>query len=456
MAKRLVSISALVLLIVGIVGIQEARAGTFPGANGRIAFVYNPDGVPRVATVTPTGKDLRILVGNPSGFSDAFGSHPQWSPDGGRILVMKQSVSQPPHLLVVQADGTGNDDLGAFAGVSPSWLPDGRIVYADAGDIYVADLTALDAPTLLIENASEPAWSPDGTMVAFTRHTPDLVPHIWVADDAGGGQTQLTFAVKQGSSGQSHPVWSPDSSTIAYQSGAFGSSSVHVGIVGTTGTPAETELTTVGRNADPVWSPNGSRIGFWSSRGAGFWTMDPDGSDQVRSFTWVGSGFDWQPLSVTLRTSRSKLTFGSTVTLTAHVVPTPPSGEVRFYRIPAGSKVKTLIGGGTVDGAGDRSITFTPGGSARYVVEWLGDGTHPLGTYWRCPFGRCARPDHRRDEGRLHHTQWIPSLSLLLVVSSTRETVSDLGLPRGPEPRRQGDPPEVAGMEERGLADERR
>jgi hypothetical protein len=110
--------------------------------------------------------------------------------------------------------------------------------------------------------------------------------------------------------------------------------------------------------------------------------MDTDGSDRVRSFTWEGSGFDWQPLSVALRASRSRLTFGSTLTLTAHVVPSPPSGEVRFYRIPAGSTSKTLISGGTVDAEGNRAITIKPGGSATYEAEWLGDVTHTLGHYW--------------------------------------------------------------------------
>ena len=68
------------------------------------------------------------------------------------------------------------------------------------------------------------------------------------------------------------------------------------------------------------------------------------------------------------------------LTLTAHVVPSP-AGEVRFYRIATGSNVKSLIGEGTVDGTGNRAITFKPGGSATYVVEWLGDITHPLGHY---------------------------------------------------------------------------
>jgi Tol biopolymer transport system component len=380
MGKRLASGSVLGLVVACVIAIPQARSGTFAGANGRIAFVYNPDGIPRVATARPDGADLRVLIPNRHGNSGGFlSSYPQWSPDGGRVLTVR-NWTNPPHLLVANADGSGITDLGAFTGSSASWRPDGGIVYAESGNVYVADLASLGSPTLLIEDAREPAWSPQGNRLAFTRST-EGVRHIWVADGDGTGATQLTAAVKTAFSGQSNPVWSPDSSTIAYQSGEFGSSSVHVGVVNTTGTPVETEITTVGRNADPVWSPDGTKIGFWSSRGSGFWTMAPDGGNQVRSFTWAGSGFDWQPLSVTLQASRSKLTFGSTLTLTAHVVPAPSSGIVRIYRIPAGTKNRTLINEGAVDVAGNRTITLQPAASATYLATWLGDGTHTLSEY---------------------------------------------------------------------------
>ena len=358
MSRRLGSMAVFVLVLVGIAAIEEASSTTFPGANGRIAFVYNPDGTPRIATVSPTGKDLRILVGNPSGSSDAFG-RPRWSPDGGSVLVLRDTTD-PPHLLLVQGDGTGSSNLGAFTGTSPSWHPDGSaIVYANEGDVFVADLTALDNPTLLIQDGTEPVWSPDGSKIAFTRSDQDFVRHIWLADGAGGNLRQLTSAVKQNLSGQSHLAWSPDSTTIAYQSGSSGrppcksgSSTRQAHLSNRSsppleGTPTRCGLPTVRR----------SDSGAPAEQGSGRWTRR---SDQIRASTWAGSGFDWQPLSVTLRASRARLTFGSMLTLTAHVVPSP-AGEVRFYRIATGSNVKSLIGEGTVDGTGNRAITFQAG-----------------------------------------------------------------------------------------------
>ena len=46
MSRRLGSMAVFVLVLVGIAAIEEASSTTFPGANGRIAFVYNPDGTP--------------------------------------------------------------------------------------------------------------------------------------------------------------------------------------------------------------------------------------------------------------------------------------------------------------------------------------------------------------------------------------------------------------------------
>ena len=41
--------------------------------------------------------------------------------------------------------------------------------------MFVADLTALDNPTLLIQDGTEPVWSPDGSKIAFTRSDQDFV-----------------------------------------------------------------------------------------------------------------------------------------------------------------------------------------------------------------------------------------------------------------------------------------
>lgn len=61
------------------------------------------------------------------------------------------------------------------------------------------------------EGASQPAWSPDGTRLAFVRAV-ENVPQIFLATMAGGEPVQLT-KMPNGASG---PVWSPDGKRIAF------------------------------------------------------------------------------------------------------------------------------------------------------------------------------------------------------------------------------------------------
>lgn len=71
--------SALLLVLLALIGIvhsQSAVAGTFPGANGRIAFVLDPNGIPRLATARTDGHDMQVLVQNPSGFPTCLCPNP--------------------------------------------------------------------------------------------------------------------------------------------------------------------------------------------------------------------------------------------------------------------------------------------------------------------------------------------------------------------------------------------
>ncbi len=85
----------------------------------------------------------------------------------------------------------------------------GRLVVqtASGGDIVVVDLATMKVTPLT--NGLDPAWSPDGTRVAFTRWTEPQGVYVINADGSG---LRLVHEIK----GPKSPTWSPDGKRIAF------------------------------------------------------------------------------------------------------------------------------------------------------------------------------------------------------------------------------------------------
>ena len=116
---------------------------------------------------------------------------------------------------------------------------------------------------LQMHRVSEAQISPDGKWVAYTVATPDLdanrsASNIWMVATGGGEPVMLTQ-----SGHDSSPVWSPDGKRIAFLSSRDGNSQVYVLTMGAGEAREWTHLST---GADIVkWSPDGATIAFTSS-----------------------------------------------------------------------------------------------------------------------------------------------------------------------------------------------
>ncbi|MGB0092498.1 MAG: hypothetical protein WBP81_08190 [Solirubrobacteraceae bacterium] len=157
-------------------GLQIAffRSSDTPGASG--IYSINTDG---------TGESPNPL---------APGELPAWSPDGQKIaFVSGLEGDVTGQIFVMNADGTGQTRLTHSDTTQPVGIP------------------ALN---------TQPIWSPDGQQIAFmsTRDTnPDTGftnEEIYVMNADGSRQTRLTNDPAE----DSEPAWSPDGTRIAFTS----------------------------------------------------------------------------------------------------------------------------------------------------------------------------------------------------------------------------------------------
>jgi len=77
-----------------------------------------------------------------------------------------------------------------------------------------------------LRNSMEPAWSPNGTKIAF-RRVLDVVrgdSKIFVMDSSGANAARITnnFSL------DGNPAWSPDGKRIAFQSNRDGNNEIYV------------------------------------------------------------------------------------------------------------------------------------------------------------------------------------------------------------------------------------
>jgi Tol biopolymer transport system component len=169
------------------------------------------------------GGGLTQITSNPGGDDVPFGD---WSPNGKRIVFERFAPDgESEGLFVVNTNGTGlkqitpaDFDLSSFG----SWSPQGNdivfsrhvtpdvhssiwVVHADGSGLHEINVQPASAcgganvdPSA--EGCNEPTWSPDGSMIAFTRsHSNDVDGEIYTVKVDGTGLTQVTHAPGSGS-----------------------------------------------------------------------------------------------------------------------------------------------------------------------------------------------------------------------------------------------------------------
>jgi Tol biopolymer transport system component len=306
----LASTALAVLLVNGgvMVGEQELAQAAFPGENGKIAFVSTRDtGRVHIFSMGPDGS-------NQTDLNNTAGTDVAWSPDGTKIAFGNSS-----DIYVMNTDGFGktnitNESTGpdTWWNGYPAWSPDGtQIAYTSFTngnnyDIYTMyadgsiETNLTSQPNVKYPNGSDysPAWSPDGTKIAFVSNRDSSYGQIYTMNADGTGVTRLTHNELTWAE---DPAWSPDGTEIAFTRGPpSGKEEIY------TMDADGANLTQLTNNqvydGEPAWSPDGTKIAFETDRdnpGVSYqiYAMDVDGSNPTNiSNNQVHDIHpDWQP-----------------------------------------------------------------------------------------------------------------------------------------------------------------
>ena len=269
-------------------------------ARTRIAFVSDRDSesvlglvadrmVKEIYIADYDGANVRRVT-----VSRTINTNPAWSADGRAVAYTSWLTGFPDvfvsHLfegrLTRPADGNIEDH-----NFLPAFSPDGtQIAFNsnrdDNNDIYVANVDGSNVRRLTNNPAidTSPTWSPNSQQIAFTSDRTGS-PQIYVIGADGTGLRRLTYE-----SYCDRPTWSPAPfNEVAYSSKTGPGHDIKVLDLATN---EVRQLTYgLGSNESPSYSPNGRHVAFRSTRGSGLkqiYTIGRDGKG-LRRVTSAGN-----------------------------------------------------------------------------------------------------------------------------------------------------------------------
>jgi Tol biopolymer transport system component/tRNA A-37 threonylcarbamoyl transferase component Bud32 len=217
-------------------------------------------------------------------FTEGVEEYPAWSPDGKALLytgevgkirkIFRKDLASGQDSQLTRGD---SDEL------QPAWSPDGKqVAFVRAhqpdvklqpgdvfgmfqeGDVWVLDL-ASGEETKLVENAFNPAYSPDGQHLAVDASWA-AARRIWVLDRQGHNPQQVTTDTSE-EVAHVAPAWSPDGRKIVFQN--LVRTKFDIRTVNLDSKQMNWITNDSLTNIRPSWSPSGRFIYFSSYRSGG-------------------------------------------------------------------------------------------------------------------------------------------------------------------------------------------
>lgn len=252
-------------------------------ARTQIAFVSDRSGNKEIYVMDYDGNNPHRLTS-----TGTIAITPAWSPVDERIAYTAWRPG--PQIEITSAAGERHSftQPAGVANYLPSWSPDGKsIVYSSRRDgdteIYLADADGKNARRLTNARGidTSPVFNPaTGRRIAFVSSR-NGTPQIFTMSSDGTDVQQVTDE-----GGAQNPAYSPDGKMIAFAWQKPGSGGFDIFLYDTA-TQRFTQLTnSAGNNERPSWAPDGKHIAFQSNRSGTtqIYAMTVDGK-KVRQLT---------------------------------------------------------------------------------------------------------------------------------------------------------------------------
>ena len=315
----------------------------------RIAFVrMDSDGLYYLYAIKADGSDERRIASHNVALdqSEFFRNPYAWSPDGTRIAFTHYSDSWAIYVVRLDGDEKHKITIDGRDTIDPVWSPDSKhlaltvisrsgsfkggfgyfnhyanaAVFDDYGtDIFVASADGSEVRQLTRDATPSawPAWSPDGSRIAFAAH--DDGWDVFIVGYDGSAVKQLT----KGDQDDIIPIWSPDGNQLIFtritpsihqisadsrETGELIEENIEridLVMMNDSGS-GQCRLTPHSpRSLNPEWSPDGTRIAFYSE-------LDDDNLDDDNLFVTRADGtglfhlsenmyyYAWSPDSTTM------------------------------------------------------------------------------------------------------------------------------------------------------------